>query len=42
MVVVTYHASHRGSIAPRLANDVIASGYVSDLSDVIEQSKPDL
>lgn len=31
-VVVTHHAPHRGSLAPRWADDLTSAGFVSDLS----------
>lgn len=41
-VVVTHHAPHRGSIAPRFAKDTITAAYASDLTAVIEAGRPDL
>lgn len=41
-VVVTHHAPHPSSIHPRFANDPVTSGFVSDLSALIERAQPDL
>jgi Icc-related predicted phosphoesterase len=41
-VVVTHHAPHTGSLHPRYANDYLSGAYVSDLTTIIEEGRPDL
>jgi Icc-related predicted phosphoesterase len=41
-VVVTHHAPHPGSIAPRYKEDPATAGFVSNLSSVIERHQPEL
>lgn len=41
-VVVTHHAPHRGSIAPRYVDDPVTPGFASDLATLIERTQPDL
>ena len=41
-VVITHHAPHPESIAPEFELDLSTSGFVSDLTDVIEQGRPAL
>jgi Icc-related predicted phosphoesterase len=41
-VVVTHHAPHPISIAPRYARDALNPAFASDLTDVISQHQPDL
>lgn len=42
IVVVTHHAPHPESIAPEWERDLSTAGFVSDLSDIIEQHQPAL
>ncbi|PWB82911.1 MAG: metallophosphoesterase [Methylocystaceae bacterium] len=41
-VVVTHHAPHPGSVAPRFANDPLTPAFVSDLGAVIDRFQPAL
>jgi Icc-related predicted phosphoesterase len=41
-VVVTHHAPHTGSLHPRYQSDLLSGAYVSDLTTVIEASRPEL
>jgi len=34
-IVVTHHAPHRRSLAPRYANDLVSAGFVSDLPELV-------
>ncbi len=39
-VVVTHHAPHPGSLAPRFENDLVSGAFVSDLTATIERGRP--
>jgi Icc-related predicted phosphoesterase len=41
-VVLSHHAPHPGSLHPRYANDYLSGAYVSDLTTIIEERRPDL
>ncbi|MEJ2119354.1 MAG: metallophosphoesterase [Alphaproteobacteria bacterium] len=41
-VVVTHHAPHRGSLAPRYAEDPVSAAFVSDLEPLILEAQPEL
>lgn len=41
-VVISHHAPHPLSIAPLFAKDLVTAGFVSDLSALIAQHKPEL
>jgi Icc-related predicted phosphoesterase len=41
-VVVTHHAPHPRSIAPRFADDVVTAAFVSDLTTTINRHQPAL
>jgi len=41
-VVVTHHAPHPGSVAPRYKGDPLSAAFASDLSATIERFAPDL
>jgi len=41
-VVVTHHAPHPGSVAPRYQHDTLTPAYASDLSGLIEAARPAL
>jgi len=41
-VVITHHAPHPRSLGPETSGDLIAAAYASDLSQLIEQGRPDL
>lgn len=41
-VVVTHHAPHRGSLAPRYAEDPVSAAFVSDLEPLILETQPAL
>jgi Icc-related predicted phosphoesterase len=41
-VVVTHHAPHEKSVAPRFRNSLLTAAFVSDLSEVIEAYRPAL
>lgn len=41
-VVVTHHAPYPGAVLPRMADDVLAPAYASDLTDLVERFRPDL
>jgi len=40
-IVVTHHAPHRGSIAPKWEGDDVTPAFVSDLSDLFAVHRPD-
>lgn len=41
-VVVTHHAPHPMSVAPRWADDALTPAFVSDLSSLIDSRQPDI
>lgn len=41
-IVVTHHAPHTMSVAPKFKGDALNPAFVSDLTDLIERHQPDL
>ncbi|MFP4903781.1 metallophosphoesterase [Paraburkholderia sp. BR14261] len=39
-IVVTHHAPHKGSLAPRYAEDLVSAGFVSDLGALVKLRAP--
>lgn len=42
VVVISHHAPHPGSVAPKFARDSVTPAFVSDLSDMIHRHQPAL